>query len=220
MTAAPWFRSLRRTGLLALLAFAIPGGAFAQNLVANTGFAQVDQLTGWSSFGSAVVGDGSRTWTSPDVASSSDSGSATLSVTPAAPVGTIIGLVQCISVSAGATYRTSSRVQAPTGQTADGGGRLFIEVAAFTDGGCSTPLDRAFGEGGVVAGVGYPLNDASWPTDQLPDILMPLGTQSVALRLFVEKTLAGAGGYAARFDSVVFHDVNTVPVELMTFSAE
>lgn len=220
MKTARWLRNCRLAGPLAVLMFAMASAADAQNLVQNSAFAQADQLSGWGPWGSAVVGDGSRAWTTPDVAGESTSGSATLSVTLAAPVGTMIGLVQCIPVNAGSMYRASSRILVPTGQATDGGGRLLLEIAAFTDAGCSTPLDQAFGAGGVIAGAGYPLDDSSWPTGQLPDLMMPPGTQSIAYRLFVEKTLAGPGAYSARFDSVVFHDVNTVPVELMTFSAE
>lgn len=194
--------------------------ASAQNLVVNGGF-NVD-ASGWSSFGSSTPADGSRAWGTDDVTANPASGSALLTVSTASAV---IGLKQCLAVTAGATYDAYARIKFPTGQTTNQS-RAVLELAFFSGASCATPLDLADGQGAVV-GVAYPLGDAVWPG--IPGnagpgteiaVLAPAGAVSAEVRIYLEQLSAASGTNTAKFDQVVVHDASTTPVALTTFEAE
>ncbi|MEO6326695.1 MAG: hypothetical protein ABIT01_03030 [Thermoanaerobaculia bacterium] len=194
--------------------------ASAQNLVINGGFST--DASSWTSFGSILPADGARAWSADDVASNPSSGSALLTASTA---GALIGLKQCIAVTAGVTYDTYARIKFPTGQTG-GQARAVLELAFFSDASCATSLSLADGEGAVV-GTAYALDDVVWPGipgnagpgTEVP-VVAPVGAASAELRIYVEPLAGASGSHSAKFDQVVLHDASTTPIALITFEAE
>lgn len=195
----------------------------AQNLLTNSTFDAGQQLGGWSAYGSGLATDGVRSWAADDAAGAAGSGSAHLTVLGTSAPDAVVGISQCAGVTAGNTYAFYARIRTPLGQLA-GDGRLVLEVAFFADTGCVTPLDLAGGQGAVV-GTAYPLSDATWygipgdaPTVEA-SLPAPAGAGGAQVRAYLER-ISGGSLVEANVDVAVFHDATTVPVSLISVSAE
>jgi hypothetical protein len=213
-------------GASALFVSLAANPGLAQNLVANARFDTIPGLTGWLSFGSSLPSDGSRAWAAPDSGGAAGSGSALLTVT-GTDTGTLIGLSQCIDISAqpaGSTYLFFSSVNTPAAQSAESRG--VVELAFFSDAVCTTALNTAEGQGAAID-VYAPVGAPPWPT--YPGNASPGGTEGSAtappgalgaqVRIYLERT-SGVTQQQVFFDHVSVHLLGTVPVTLLRFEAE
>ncbi len=206
-----------------LLVLSSPG--LAQNLVAGGDFNSGIGLP-WVSYGSAVPALGARSWSTSDAAGSGSSGSALMTISAAAPSGTVIGLSQCVDISAeppGSTYNYFSNVVSPGTQNAESRG--VVEVAFFSDTACTTFLNLAEGQGGSVALA--PPAGPPWPTfpgsasagSNEGSATAPVGAVGLQVRIYLER-LAGSSQQELQFDLTTVHRQGTTPVSLMTFEIE
>ena len=219
-------RFVPRPTPLVLFLLVLSAPALAQNLVANSSFDADITSGGWQGFGSLVVGDGSRAHDLSDSAGVLTSGSARMSITAAAPAGTVIGLSQCIDISAEAalsTYKFFASINGTVPQNPDS--RAVVEAGFFADTGCATSLNVADGQGGIVSV--FPAAAPPWQTSpgnasaggNEGSATAPVGANGLQVRIYLER-ISGTSLQEILFDTVVLHNATTTPVLLTTFSAE
>ncbi|MEO6327205.1 MAG: hypothetical protein ABIT01_20185 [Thermoanaerobaculia bacterium] len=207
-----------------LLVLTLP--ATSQNLVVNDTFDVGPQISGWASFGSALVADGGRSWSANDANGLSASGSALMTISATAPVGTLIGLSQCIDISAQAalsTYKFFTSADALAVQNQES--RAIVEVAFFSNAACTTFQNLGEGQGGnvsLVPPIGppwktFPGNATAGGTEGTATA--PAGANGLQVRLYLERT-SGTTQQQIQFDSAVVHLQGTTPATLTRFEAE
>lgn len=212
----------RASGLAVALLLGAAAPAGAQNLLGNASFD--GSLSGWSNYGSAVPADGGRAHAAfpEDASGVAGSGSAQLNLAGIAPVGTQIGIAQCVAVAPNQAYNYGARFKQPTGQ-ATTGVQALVDVVFFSDGACATPLNVGE-EQGVVVGTAYPLSDTLWqaipgtvPTSGSV-VTSPAGAASAQFRLLIERT-GNTSAAVVRYDQTFF-GVNLTPVQLQTYTVD
>lgn len=207
-----------------LLVVSLP--VFSQNLVVNDTFDSGPQISGWATFGSALPADGARSWSVNDRGGVAGSGSALMTLSATAPVGTIIGLSQCINISAQpavGTYKFFVSADALAAQAQES--RAVVEVAFFSNITCTTFQNLGEGEGGNVSVV--PPVIPPWSTfpgsatagGSEGAATAPVGANGLQVRLYIERA-SGATQQQMQFDSAVVHLQGTTPATLTSFEAE
>ncbi|MEO6326207.1 MAG: hypothetical protein ABIT01_10665 [Thermoanaerobaculia bacterium] len=200
--------------------------ANSQNLLTNSAFDNGPQLAGWTSFGSAAPADGTRTWSTNDAAGLATSGSALMTITATAPAGTVVGLSQCIDISGQAalsTYKFFTSADAPAAQNQES--RAVVEIAFFSNVGCTTFQNLGEGQGGNVNIIvpqappwsTFPGNATAGGVEGTGTA--PSGANGLQVRIYLER-IGGSSQQQVQFDSVVTHLQGTTPVQLITFVAE
>ena len=135
------------SGLIALLALAVPADKPAPNLVANGSFAS--GLFGWkASEGESNAETGAMTWSRQDARGAKSSGSLVL-VTSATADRNSFRVGQCVSIEPGVeNLLFGGRIRVPTGQQARG--IANVELERFETADCSGPVVPFEGVGGIT----------------------------------------------------------------------
>jgi hypothetical protein len=160
--------------------------AAAQNLVVNGDFD--NDVDGWTELSIPLSWDPTS-----DYQNSPESGSAL--IVNAGP-GSNSGAVQCINgIVAGEAYELSAWLRAPTGQSGQGNGGVFVWWYVVPNCG-----------GSQTAGpvTGYITTSDSWVEVVAPIEEAPPGTQSAIVYLNNKKTSSTSEEYRVSFDHVLF----------------